>query len=534
MRARQHREAAQSGDTRLSDEAKPRSGTLRMSTFITLLGASVLLLLLAKASTPSIHVLTGQLPRPVGAVSALTLAATTTAHTTPMPAAAFTATEAPRTADPPIAVATAAPAATTTARPARVALIMLVVGSRFPSWWPFLVASYERNAPTYTLIVVHTSALSAEDSGLPSKGRNVRYEYVPLSALQARFVQKLGATPARVEAKFASAKGLSDLKPFYGHVFEELLDERTYTHWGWADWDLLLGDLSAVVPERSLWEYDALTFPGATLGFAWAGQLSILRNDAPGRALYTVVPNHLELGFKTGAGEQRQSGWEERVLLRETLRHRPSYAILFHMAAQFDYKAQWLTWVPFDHFWHEGKVWRCAKQPLTRPGRPPLLVQNATRWLADVRQVIEDPHGFERRTDGRVCIRWDLESSPWRCCPQGTGVHYAWKDGKLTPILTGFINASASVRAALAAAARLANVVTRERSYDVCHEGAFFHAGLTPKGSRLAPSCAHGTWALQDDIGRFSGALALLQEDCSAMAASKRPREDSSDVRLVT
>ena len=26
------------------------------------------------------------------------------------------------------------------------------------------------------------------------------------------------------------------------------------------------------------------------------------------------------------------------------------------MAAQFDYKAQWLTWVPFDHYWDGGKV----------------------------------------------------------------------------------------------------------------------------------------------------------------------------------
>ncbi len=144
---------------------------------------------------------------------------------------------------------------------------------------------------------------------------------------------------------------------------------------------------------------------------------------------------------------------------------------------------------------------------------------NVTRWLADVRQVVDDPQGYYARTDGRVCIRWDLESSPWRCCPQGTGVHYAWQGGRLTPLLTGFGNASATVRATLAAAARQANVVTRERSYDVCHEGAFFHAGLIPKGVRLAPACTRGTWALQDDIGRFSGTLSVLQEDCAAPAA---------------
>ena len=53
--------------------------------------------------------------------------------------------------------------------------------------------------------------------------------------------------------------------------------------------------------------------------------------------------------------------------------------------------------------------------------------------------------------------------------------------------------------------------------YDVCQEGAFFHAGLQPKGGvggSVAPKCTDGTWALQDDIGRFSGSLTLLEESC--------------------
>lgn len=231
--------------------------------------------------------------------------------------------------------------------------------------------------------------------------------------------------------------------------------------------------------------------------------------------LYTVVPNFIELGFKTGSGEARQSGWEERVLLRETLRARPDFSILFHMAAQFDYKAQWLTWVPFDHFWHGGRILRCARLPLFREGRPPLLVRNESRWRADVHQIIHDPHGFQARKDSRVCIRWDLESSPWRCCPHSTAVAYAWRGRRLTPMLLPYPNGSASLRERLASAAKHAAVPPRERSYDVCQEGGFFHAGLQPTGARTAPRCAHGTWALQDDIGRFSGSLTLLSEDCA-------------------
>ena len=71
------------------------------------------------------------------------------------------------------------------------------------------------------------------------------------------------------------------------------------------------------------------------------------------------------------------------------------------------------------------------------------------------------------------------------------------------------------MRARLAAAAKQAAVKPREQSYDVCQEGAFFHAGLKPTGARVAPRCARGTWALQDDVARFSGTLTLLEEQCS-------------------
>jgi hypothetical protein len=175
--------------------------------------------------------------------------------------------------------------------------------------------------------------------------------------------------------------------------------------------------------------------------------------------------------------------------------------------------------VPFDHYWHEGKVWRCARQPLHRPGRPPLVVRNMSKWLADVRQIQTDPLGFQARTDGRVCIRWDLESSPWRCCPHATGVTYLWRDGTLQPALHPHANASAQLRAQLSAAARAAHASPREQSYDVCMEGAFFHAGLAPHRGRAEPACPRGTWALQDDIGRFSGTLQLLREDCAASTA---------------
>ena len=135
-------------------------------------------------------------------------------------------------------------------------------------------------------------------------------------------------------------------------------------------------------------------------------------------------------------------------------------------------------------------------------------------WLDDVALIQRDPRSFYNRKQ-RVCIRWDLESSPWMCCPQSSGVSYGWYGGSLHPHEIALTNGSEAMRSRLAASARLAGVMMRMSSYDTCMEGAFFHAGLTPVGQRLEPSCASGTWALLDDIGRFSGKIRLLREQCS-------------------
>lgn len=307
----------------------------------------------------------------------------------------------------------------------RVALLMLIV-DRFPPWWPFLVSSYRLNAPEFTLVAIHTGE---RPPPLPAAlgEAAVRYVHIPLPQLAERFATKLGATAAQASAKFASGKGLSDLKPFYGQVFEDEI--AGYSHWGWVDWDILLGDLRSVIGVERLWEWDAVTLGGATLGFAWAGQLTVFQNSQETRQLYRLADDHLALGFK--AHGDGQSGWEERTFLRDVLKRRPGFSIHFHMGAQMDYKAQWLTWVPFDHYWHKGRVWRCARGALGVEGRPPLLLENASAWHEDVALIQTAPKSFYERKK-RVCIRWDLSASPWMCCPHSMGVGYRWRAAKLS------------------------------------------------------------------------------------------------------
>ena len=181
----------------------------------------------------------------------------------------------------PVCPVAAAPAQ----RQLRVRLIMLVLNV-FPSWWPFLLQSYKINQPAIELLVVHSNV--SRPAGMDDA--HVRYELLQKSDLLALFARQLGIGEASVAAKFASGKGLSDLKPFYGKVFEQWLPEPSAaggccSHWGWVDWDLMLGDVLSVVPPPLLWEWEAVTFPGATLGFAWAGQLSIFHNTRETREM---------------------------------------------------------------------------------------------------------------------------------------------------------------------------------------------------------------------------------------------------------
>ena len=84
---------------------------------------------------------------------------------------------------------------------------------------------------------------------------------------------------------------------------------------------------------------------------------------------------------------------------------------------------------------------------------------------------------------------------------------------RLSGALSPYNEAGAEQIERLRAAASNAASRMRLRRYDTCMEGAAFHAGLMPvPGSPAAPACADGTWALLDDIGRFSGNIQVLDE----------------------
>jgi len=60
------------------------------------------------------------------------------------------------------------------------------------------------------------------------------------------------------EANITSPYKLCDLKPMYGHIFEEEL--KQYEFWGYGDVDLIYGNLQKFLPQDGIENYDIITF----------------------------------------------------------------------------------------------------------------------------------------------------------------------------------------------------------------------------------------------------------------------------------
>ena len=68
----------------------------------------------------------------------------------------------------------------------------------------------------------------------------------------------------------------NDYKILIGSLFASEL--RDYTHWGWIDIDLCLGDLSTLM--NQLEYYDIVTYPDALLNFGYlSGQFTVIKNN---------------------------------------------------------------------------------------------------------------------------------------------------------------------------------------------------------------------------------------------------------------
>jgi len=185
----------------------------------------------------------------------------------------------------------------------RLALTLPWVGSTFPSWFPYFLASTNRSSYLVDWLIFH------EEARLPPAGEvppNVLFFDLGRGGLGSLFGLKLasalGATNklTRYMNLFRAAFRdfayiITEYKPTHGTVFADYL--AGYSHWSYTDSDVLVGDLPLHLSLEELTEYDVVTYHfGDAFRLYLRGQFSLHRNTPRLARLWTAC-HHLGAGL---------------------------------------------------------------------------------------------------------------------------------------------------------------------------------------------------------------------------------------------
>ncbi len=187
---------------------------------------------------------------------------------------------------------------------------------KWPIWFPAFLKSCESNPTIHWIFFT--------DCEIPlNYPSNVKIFAVKMEDMAILFNRKIGVNVAiQHPVKFC------DLKPTYGHVFEEYL--KGYDFWGFCDIDIIWGDIRKFITEEMLQQYDLVSSRISTV----SGHFTILRNNLYNRLLYKTDGIYKELfkeskylwfdenTFATIVAEKKQKGelkvwWDEYLVNNE-------------------------------------------------------------------------------------------------------------------------------------------------------------------------------------------------------------------------
>ena len=145
-----------------------------------------------------------------------------------------------------------------------------------PKWLPLFLKSAASNAQVHFFLITDEKV----SQPLPP---NVTH--VPLSLAQIEERVRKTLSP---HFRFSCGYKLCDVKTYYGIVFEDLFRDSDF--WGYCDIDLVFGDLSPVVNETRLNQFDFFCADAGPV----VGTFCLFRNNERMNSLGKSVPNFIE------------------------------------------------------------------------------------------------------------------------------------------------------------------------------------------------------------------------------------------------
>lgn len=199
----------------------------------------------------------------------------------------------------------------------RVAMLIPLLGPA-PPYLPYFVASAARSAPLIDFLVFHEHLhLPWEQKHLPANVKFVDLGGGGLAELVGlKLGERLGLPLRNATTLLRSLRLLferwprliAEYKPTFGTVFEDFLGD--YSHWGYADLDMVIGNLMLFMERAELESEDIVTYAFGDMDALYLrGQWTVHRNRPAVNTIWQKCA-HLgselerELGNKVGALRQ--------------------------------------------------------------------------------------------------------------------------------------------------------------------------------------------------------------------------------------
>jgi hypothetical protein len=154
--------------------------------------------------------------------------------------------------------------------------ILIPYYGQWPSYFNLFLDSCKNNL---WLDIIFISDLKAQETV-----KNVHFHHSTKEDIKKRIQDNFG-----VEASIDRSYKLCDIRPAYGMIFSDIIQE--YDFWGWGDIDLVYGNLDRFISDEDLKEVDIIS--GREL---WvSGAFCLIRNSETMNQLFMVNDDYLDV-----------------------------------------------------------------------------------------------------------------------------------------------------------------------------------------------------------------------------------------------